>query len=108
MLTCCHLHVFWGLPAHAASSSGASRTQKPIGKAYFWRFFQIFGGLVPGFVCWVLGIVCWVLGFVCWVLGFVFWVSGFVFWVSGFVFWVSAIAFRVPRWFGLEAAFRVP
>ena len=53
-------------------------------------FKNIFGGLVPGFVSWVLGIVCWVLGFVFWVLGFVFWVLGFDFWVLGFVFWARS------------------
>ena len=54
-----------------------------IEKALFGIFFQIFWGLVPGFVGWVLGIVSWVLGIVSWVSGFVCWVSGFVFWVSG-------------------------
>ena len=53
---------------------------KPTEKAYFSIFFQIFWGLVPGFVSLVLGIVRRVLGFVSWVLGFVFWVSGFVSW----------------------------
>ena len=64
-------------------------------KAYFLIFFQIFWGLVPGLVSWVLGIVCWVSGIVFWVLGFVFWVSGFVFWVSGLVFWVLGLVFCV-------------
>ena len=75
-------------------ASGSS-IGKPIEKADFCILFQIFWGLGPGFVSWVLGIVCWVLGFVFWVLGFVFWVSGFVFWVSGIVFWVSGIVFWV-------------
>ena len=57
--------------------------------------FQIFWGLVPGFVFWVLGIVFWVLGFVFWVSGLLFWVLGFVFWVLGFVFGVSGFVFWV-------------
>ena len=66
-----------------------------IEKAIVCIFFHIFGGLVPGFVCWVLGIVSWVLGIVFWVLGIVVWVLGIVFWVSGLVFWVSGLVFWV-------------
>ena len=54
----------------------------PIEKTFFCIFFQIFWGLVPGFVSWVLGIVRWVLGIVFWVLGIVFWVLGIVFRVT--------------------------
>ena len=46
--------------------------RKTDGKGYFFIFFQICWGLVPGFVSLVLGIV-WVLGFVFWLLGFVCW-----------------------------------
>ena len=73
-----------------AGSSPISKGKR-IEKADFGIFFQIFGGLVPGFVSWVLGIVCWVLGFVFWVSGIVFWVLGFVSWVLGFVFWVMPL-----------------
>ena len=64
-------------------------------KMEFSIFFQIFWGLVAGFVSLVHGIVSWVLGLVFCVSGLVFWVSGFVFWVSGFVFWVSGLVFWV-------------
>ena len=66
----CHLGQFRVL----VSEMNVGSIEKPTEKAYVLLFFQIFWGLVPGFVRWVLGIVCWVLGIVFWVLGLVFWV----------------------------------
>ena len=52
---------------------------------FFCMCCRFLGGLVPGFVSWVLGAVSWDLGTVRWDLGIVSWVSGIVFWVSGLI-----------------------
>ena len=58
--------------------------------------FQIFCGLVPGFVSLVVG-------FVSWVSGFVFSLSGIVSCVSELVFWVSGMPFGCTQALLVEA-----